>query len=196
MDHDLQEPLLNYAEISTKDNAAFTALSKSEGILEKDIVTTIDDVEDFSSSAEDSTDTAHPFSARVELVEIYLLGYPLAISFFCRMGMASTDSAFVGHINDGTHSAEAYLAAAVIGNMCTTLLTAPPCAFNKILNALVGQAMGGSNPKMAGVWLQQSWFWLTLSMLPFLVVFFYVEPILIGLGFTQDLASLAGKYSR
>ena len=42
------------------------------------------------------------FSVRNELWEMAGLGLPLAVSFFCRMGMASTDSAFVGHIHNGT----------------------------------------------------------------------------------------------
>merc|ERR1719296_48263 len=61
------------------------------------------------------------FSIQTELLEMYSLGLPLAISFFCRMGMASTDSAFVGHIHDTTHSTETYLAAVVLSDMCVNV---------------------------------------------------------------------------
>ena len=44
------------------------------------------------------------FSVRTELGEMASLGVPLTISFFCRFGMASTDSAFVGHIRDDEES--------------------------------------------------------------------------------------------
>ena len=37
----------------------------------------------------------------------------------------------------------------------------PPLAFNQVLNALVGQALGSDNKKMAGTWLQLSVFFLT-----------------------------------
>ena len=56
---------------------------------------------------------------------------------------------------------------------CSSLVVTPTLAFIQVLNGLVGQAMGSNNPKMAGVWLQQSMFWLALSMLPFLAAFFY-----------------------
>lgn len=140
-------------------------------------------------------DDAHVFSVRSEVWEMINLGLPLAVSFFCRMGMASTDSAFVGHINDGTFTAETYLAAAVLSDMCANVLVTPSLAFNQVLNALVGQAMGSGNPKMAGIWLQQSMFWLAFSMLPFLVGFFYVEPMLKFLGFPDDVAKVAGTYA-
>jgi len=47
-----------------------------------------------------------------------------------------------------------------------------------VLNALCGQAVGSGKKKVAGVWLQQSLFWLGISMLPFLVGFFFVKDIL------------------
>lgn len=136
------------------------------------------------------------FSIQSEICEMFQLGFPLAVSFFCRMGMASTDSAFVGHINDGTFTPEIYLAAAVLSDMCISIFITPPLAFNQVLNALVGQAMGSGNPKMAGVWLQQSMFWLSLSMLPCLAGFFYVEPLLKLLGFPEDVAQVAGTYAK
>lgn len=113
------------------------------------------------------------FTIRSEIVEMVSLGFPLAVSFFCRMGMASTDSSFVGHLHDHSYSAEIYLAASVLSDMCVNVFVTPALAFNQVLNGLVGQAMGSNNPKMAGVWLQQSMFWLALAMLPFLAAFFF-----------------------
>ncbi|CAJ1959193.1 unnamed protein product [Cylindrotheca closterium] len=136
------------------------------------------------------------FSARTELWEMASLGLPLAVSFFCRMFMASTDSAFVGHINDGQYTAEVYLAAAVLSDMCIGVFVTPPLAFNQVLNGLVGQAMGSGNPKMAGIWLQQSMFWLAISMLPFLIPMFYVEDVLLALDFSKDVAKVAGTYAK
>lgn len=136
------------------------------------------------------------FSVRAELWEMASLGLPLAVSFFCRMFMASTDSAFVGHINDGLYTAEIYLAAAVLSDMCIGVFITPPLAFNQVLNGLVGQAVGSGNPKMAGIWLQQSMFWLALSMLPFLIPMFYVEDVLLALDFSEDVAKVAGTYAK
>ena len=49
-----------------------------------------------------------------ELYTIWLLAYPLLVSFCCRMLMASTDSSFVGHLNTRDHPAEDYLVAATL----------------------------------------------------------------------------------
>ena len=110
--------------------------------------------------------------------------------------MASTDSSFVGHIHDGHHSAETYLAAAVLSDMVVNLCITPPLAFNQVLNGLVGQAIGSNNRPMAGIWLQQSMFWLTITMLPCLTGLFYVQPILEVLGFPEDIAAVAGVYAK
>mmetsp|Transcript_7538 Transcript_7538/g.22093 ORF Transcript_7538/g.22093 Transcript_7538/m.22093 type:complete len:583 (-) Transcript_7538:157-1905(-) len=145
---------------------------------------------------DDSQDEVRPFCVWVEMSEMASLALPLAVSFFCRMGMASTDSAFVGHIDDGKYTAETYLAAAVLSDMCVNILMVPPLAFNQVVNALVGQAVGSGNPKMAGVWLQQSMFWLTAAMLPSLVGCFYVEPMLKLLDFPEDVSAVAGTYAK
>lgn len=124
------------------------------------------------------------------------IGWPMLVSFFCRMGMASVDSAFVGHITNGSHSPADYLAAAGLADMVTNILTIPPLAFNQSLNALVSQAMGSGNKKMAGVWLQQSLFWLTIGYLPCLVSFFYVAEMLAFLGFSPEICTLAGTFAK
>lgn len=110
--------------------------------------------------------------------------------------MASTDSSFVGHIHDAQHSPETYLAAAVLSDMIVGLCITPPLAFNQVLNALVGQAMGSNNPQMAGIWLQQSMFWLATTMLPCLIGLWYVDPMLQLLGFPADIAAVAGVYAK
>jgi len=145
---------------------------------------------------DDEPSQHHAFTVWSEIGEMTSLAVPLAISFFCRMAMASTDSAFVGHINDARHSAETYLAAAVLSDIVVNVLMVPPLAFNQVLNALVGQAMGSGNPKMAGIWLQQSMFWLSLTMLPCLVGCFYAEPILLLLDFPAEVAHVAGTYAK
>merc|ERR1719421_2598112 len=71
-----------------------------------------------------------------------------------------------------------YLAAAGLSDMVLNILIIPPLAFNMSLNALVSQAMGSGNKKMAGTWLQLSIFWLTISYAPVLVTFFYVSDML------------------
>ena len=59
--------------------------------------------------------------------------------------------------------------------MVVNILIVPPLAFNQVLNALVGQALGSDNKKMAGTWLQLSVFFLALSYLPMMALqYFFV----------------------
>jgi multidrug resistance protein, MATE family len=88
------------------------------------------------------------------------------------------------------------LAAAVLSDMVLNICITPPLAFNQVLNCLVSQATGSGNPSMAGVWLQQSMFWLSVTMMPCLVGLFYVRPILEFLGFPSDIAVVAGTYAK
>ena len=50
---------------------------------------------------------------------------------------------------DRPYSGEEYLAAASLSDMVVNILIVPPLAFNQVLNALVGQALGSDNKKMA-----------------------------------------------
>ena len=146
-----------------------------------------------------------PFSVRTECWTMFLMGWPMVVSFACRMAMASTDTAFVGHLDNSTigkfldapHSAEAYLAAGSLSDMVTGILIVPPLAFNQVLNALVGQALGSGNKMMAGTWLQLSVFFLTISYVPFLVIqYLYVGEILHLLGFNAEVCQLACLFAR
>ena len=185
--NELREPLLPPDESNVVETA-------EEG--RRPTSTSIATTNEHRNSTDDSESTDCSFDTRQELVEMAQLAFPLAVSFFCRMGMASTDSSFVGHIHDARHSAQTYLAAAVLSDMVVNVCLTPPLAFNQVLNALVGQAMGSGNPKMAGIWLQQSMFWLTVSMLPCLTGLWYVEPILLWLDFPADVAAVAGTYAK
>ena len=91
------------------------------------------------------------FRARDELRAMASLVLPLASNSFCRMCMASTDSAFVGHISVGAHDPEEYLAVALLSDIVTNMCIASLLAFDRILNSLIGQAVGAGNPVLAGV---------------------------------------------
>mmetsp|Transcript_40695 Transcript_40695/g.73342 ORF Transcript_40695/g.73342 Transcript_40695/m.73342 type:complete len:569 (-) Transcript_40695:55-1761(-) len=168
-----------------------------------------------------------------EIKTMCTVGWPMLVSFFCRFGMASEDSAFVGHLNTKTlvalsqsalgsrlagqvgaalvaygflansdlgagegYGPKEYLAAAGLSDMVTNILIIPPLAFNMSLNALVSQAMGSGNKKMAGTWLQLSLITLTASYLPVLISFFFVKPMLQLLGFDEAICDLAGLYAK
>lgn len=145
------------------------------------------------------------FTLKSELWVMFMLGWPMVISFVCRIAMASTDTAFVGHLDNQTVSAffdrpytgEQYLAAASLSDMVVNVLIVPPLAFNQVLNALVGQAIGSGNKMMAGTWLQLSVFFLVLSYLPMMALqYFFVADALRLLGFAPDVCELAGYYAK
>jgi MATE family multidrug resistance protein len=152
--------------------------------------------DEVAADASASPSSSAPFSPRKELAEIWRLGWPMGVSYFCRMGMASTDSVMVGHYAGGDRSPGEYLAASALSDMVTTLMVVPPLAFNQVLNALCGQAVGSGRKEMAGVWLQQSVAWLGITMAPCLCGFFFVEHILHALGFEKHVCVLAGTYAK
>eukprot|EP00930_Biecheleria_cincta_P021025 TRINITY_DN1566_c0_g2_i2.p1 TRINITY_DN1566_c0_g2~~TRINITY_DN1566_c0_g2_i2.p1 ORF type:complete len:616 (+),score=105.86 TRINITY_DN1566_c0_g2_i2:267-1850(+) len=103
---------------------------------------------------------------------------------------------FVASAQDAGYGPKQYLAAAGLADMVTNILIIPPLAFNMSLNALVSQAMGSDNKKMAGTWLQMSMIWLSAAYLPVLISFFFVSPMLHLLGFDDDICELAGTYAK
>ena len=42
------------------------------------------------------------FTLKGEMWVMFMLGWPMVISFVCRIAMASTDTAFVGHLTNQT----------------------------------------------------------------------------------------------
>jgi len=146
-----------------------------------------------------------PVSVRSEASAMFHMGWPMVVSFACRLSMASTDTFFVGHLDNSTigplleksYDAESYLAAATLADMVVSVFTTPPLAFNQVLNALVGQALGSGNKKMAGTWLQLSVFFCSFSYLPFLACsFFLTGPTLHLFGFPEDVCELANVFAK
>lgn len=146
------------------------------------------------------------FSVRGEAWTMWALGWPMVVSFICRIGMASTDAAFVGHLDNTTSglfldgqkfTGEQYLAAASLCDMVCNIMVVPPLAFNQVLNSLVGQALGSGKPRMAGTWLQLSVLFLTVSYVPFCILMYTcVGRVLRALGFAAPLCELADIYAR
>ena len=81
-------------------------------------------------------------------------------------------------------------------DMVLSIVIAPALAFNRVLDALVAQAVGSGNRAVAGVWLQQSMFFLSAAMLCSVPLVFLVKDILALLGFREGLCRLAGTYAK
>ena len=72
-----------------------------------------------------------------------------------------------------------------------------PLAFNQVLNALVGQAIGSGNKMMAGTWLQLSVFFLALSYLPMMALqYFFVADAVRHTASNPSLADESSQGSR
>lgn len=175
------------------------------------------------------------------------LGWPIAVSMFCRFAMFSMDSACVGHLtarplmaataegDDETavmypvptvltpyempnaypttmaivatdfssprnsseiYTSRQYLAASSLSDMVTNFLTTPLLAMSFGLNPLIAQSMGSGNLHMVGTWLKLALFCVTVATIPFLVPFFFVDNILSGFHFKEEVCFLAGVYAR
>ena len=163
------------------------------------------DDEDREASDEAPKPPEPPVSFRNEASAMFHMGWPMVISFACRLSMASTDTICFGHldnppINPGLetpYDAESYLSSASLSDMIVSVYTVPPLAFNQVLNALVGQALGSGNKKMAGTWLQLSIFFLCISYVPFLfLAYFTTGRTLRLLQFPEDVCELANLFAK
>jgi len=151
----------------------------------------------FGMAAEDSAFVGHISSSSARMLST---GRSVLDSgLFSHASMILTGYAFMlGSGSSATVGYEPmqYLAAAGLSDMLTNIFIIPPLAFNQSLNALVSQAMGSGNKKMAGTWLQLSVITLTISYIPMLVCFFFASPVLRALGFDEVLCDLAGSYTK
>jgi hypothetical protein len=87
---DLTEPLLSPQQ---QDDDPLSLLPQQQPSHDNSGETTTikRDLPCASASATTTTTTPPPFTIQNEIIEMLNLALPLAVSFFCRMGMASTD---------------------------------------------------------------------------------------------------------
>jgi multidrug resistance protein, MATE family len=74
--------------------------------------------------------------------------------------------------------------------MCTQVLVAV-----RVLSILCSSAVGAGNPKLAGIYLQVSYFVLSFVVLFVMVCWFFTEQIWIAFGTDAKLAKMAGYYA-
>ena len=118
VENDLEEPLLPASDVGYRsDEDPEAALSpgspgavsprRSErisGSWRDESIVADDDGREFLASArpdDPALDARAPYTRRGELAAIWALGWPMGVSYFCRMAMASTDSVMVGHYAGG-----------------------------------------------------------------------------------------------
>ena len=118
-----------------------------------------------SSFDDDEENTSILHDAKDTLV----LGVPIFLAMLSWVGMKTTDSALLGHV-----SAEALAAAALsdLWTMCTVVLINA-----RVLGVLCGAAVGAGNPKLAGIYLQVSYYVLAYVVLFVFVCWYFTEQV-------------------
>jgi len=143
----------------SKDPEAQALASKQE----KDPL--VADSSNHSSNDEDEENTSILRDAKDTLV----LGVPIFLAMLSWVGMKTTDSALLGHV-----SAQALAAAALsdLWTMCTVVLINA-----RVLGVLCGAAVGAGNPKLAGIYLQVSYYVLAYVVLFVFVCWYFTEQV-------------------
>lgn len=112
----------------------------------------------------------------------------LLISRISWVGMKVTDTALLGHVS--THA----LSASALSDLWTSATGV--FIQGRVLGIFVGNAIGAGHPRLAGEWLQVSYFCLALVALPVVVLWSVTGPVLRHLfGTEESLAHDAGYYA-
>lgn len=101
--------------------------------------------------------------------------------------MKTTDTALLGHV-----SAEALSAAALsdLWTMCTGILIQ-----GRVLDILVGGAVGAGNPKLAGIYLQVAYAVISMVAIFVIVAWNLTEQVWIAFGSNIETTKMAGYYA-
>jgi len=117
-----------------------------------------------------------------------VLGVPIFLATLSWTGMKTTDSALLGHV-----SADALAAAALsdLWTMCSLVFINA-----RVLGVLCGSAVGAGNPKLAGIYLQVSYYVLGWVVLVVFGCWCFTEQVWLLFGSDPPLARMAGYYAR
>jgi len=117
-----------------------------------------------------------------------LLGIPIFLAMFSWVGMKTTDTALLGHV-----SADALAAAALsdLWTMCSAVFIQA-----RVLGVLCGAAIGAGNPKLAGVYLQVSYYVLGFVCIFVIFCWYLTEYVWKAFGSDPAICEMAGYYAR
>ena len=131
-------------------------------------------------------DETPSFSA--DIVDTLRLGFPIFLSQVSWVGMKTTDTALLGHV-----SAQA-LAAAALSDLWT--MTSLVFINGRVLGIFVAQAVGAGNPKLGGIYLQVSYFVLSILAVFVFIAWNVTELVWTYFGSDPQTAYDAGYYAR
>ena len=127
-------------------------------------------------------------SLRQDIHDTIWLAGPIFASMLSWVGMKTTDTALLGHV-----SANALAAAALsdLWTMCTGVLVQ-----GGILSVLCSSAVGAGNPKLAGIYLQVSYFVLAGLGLLVMISWWFTDKVWLAFGSDPEIARMAGFYAQ
>jgi len=116
------------------------------------------------------------------------LGIPIFLAMLSWVGMKTTDTALLGHV-----SADALAAAALsdLWTMCTAVFIQA-----RVLGILCGAAVGAGNPKLAGIYLQVSYYVLSFIVVLIFACWNVTEFLWTAFGSEKTIAHMAGYYAK
>jgi len=135
----------------------------------------------------DSTKRAKE-SRTADAIDIIRLAIPIFCSMLSWVGMKTTDSALLGHVSSQS------LAAAALSDlwtMCTAVFINAG-----VLGILVSGAVGADNPKLAGIYLQVSYFVLGCIGVVVMIAWSLTGRIWIAFGSDREVSTMAGYYAK
>jgi multidrug resistance protein, MATE family len=141
----------------------------------------------FSSTGK-KNDGSETDSIWVDAKDTIVLGIPIFLTMLSWVGMKTTDTSLLGHV-----SVDALAASALsdLWTMCTQVLLQ-----GRVLGIICGSAIGAGNPKLAGIYLQVSYYVLIWIVGFVFVAWYCTEYIWLLFGSNEHLASMAGYYAR
>ena len=132
-----------------------------------------------------------PISSRAELSTLINIAYPIALATLCRAAQMMTDLSFLGHLSTD------YLAGSSAALLWMSLTSAILYrAFGAAVNTLCAQALGASNYRLVGVWLQTSLVLSTIATVPLSVSWWFTGDLLRLIGVSAHISDLAATFAR
>lgn len=122
-----------------------------------------------------------------DVVDTVKLGVPIFISMLSWVGMKTTDTALLGHVSRDALSAAAL---SDLWTMCSGILIQ-----GRILDVLVGGALGAGNPKLAGIYLQVAYAVLSGVSIFVIIAWNCTGQLWKAFGSDEEISSMAGYYA-
>ena len=124
-----------------------------------------------------------------DAIDTFKLGVPIFVSMLSWVGMKSTDTALLGHVSREALSASAL---SDLWTMCTAVFIQG----SRVLDILVGGAVGAGNPKLAGIYLQVSYAVVGVVAIGVFICWNFTEQVWISFGSDPEISKMAGYYAR